>query len=104
MRQDSKIELSKRKRRMPLNRSKGLTHIRGQVSSDSLTNDCGGEGCRVYRTDIPKKRIVIDVEEEFDARGDNRKRGDRLLFYGNAGKKLADGSVYRGNDTGKDAF
>lgn len=29
------------------------------------------------------ERVVVDVEEEFDARGDNRKRADCLLFYGN---------------------
>ena len=69
-----------------MNLSKGLTHIRGQVSPDSLTNECGGERCKVYRTGIPKKRVVINVEKEFDVRGDSRKRCDRLLFYGNAGK------------------
>ena len=68
---------------MQLNLSKGLTHIQGQVSPNSITKDCGGEGCKVYRTDIPPVRVVINVEKEFDARGDNRKRCDRLLFYGN---------------------
>ena len=71
---------------MPLNLSKGLTHIRGRVSPDSLTVECGGEKCKVYRTGLPRKRVVINVEKEFDARGESRKRGDRLLFYGNAGK------------------
>ena len=71
---------------MPLNLSKGLTHIRGQVSPNSITKDCGGEGCQVYRTGLPRKRVVINVEKEFDARGERGKRGDRLLFYRNAGK------------------
>ena len=30
---------------------------------------------------------MIDVEKEFDARRDNRKRSDRLLFYGDDTKK-----------------
>ncbi|RKU15825.1 hypothetical protein C6501_06600 [Candidatus Poribacteria bacterium] len=68
---------------MRLNLSKGLTHVQEQVSPDSLTNDCGGEGCKVYRTDIPRQKIVINVEKEFDLRGDSRKRCDRLLFYRN---------------------
>ena len=68
---------------MPLNLSKGLTHIRGQVSPNSLTNLRSGEGCRVYLTDMPKERIVINVEKEFDTRGESGKRCDRLLFYGN---------------------
>ena len=74
---------------MPLNLSKGLTHIRGQVSPNSLTNKCGGEGCKVYRADIPKERVVINVEKEFDARGESGKRCDRLLFYGNKNTLVA---------------
>ncbi len=69
---------------MPLNLSKGLTHIRGQVSPNNLTVECGGEKCKVYRTGLPRKRVVINVEKEFDARRDSRKRCDRLLFYRNA--------------------
>ena len=71
---------------MPLNLSKGLTDIRGQVSPNSITNTCSGEGCPVHLVDIPGERVVIDVEKEFDARGESGKRCDRLLFYGNAGK------------------
>ena len=75
---------------MPLNLSKGLTHIREQVSPNSLTVECGGEKCKVYLTDdIPRKRVVINVEKEFDARGESRKRCDRLLFYGNKNTLVA---------------
>ena len=69
---------------MLLNLSKGFTHIQEQVSPNSITDTCSGEGCKVYLTDIPKARVIINVEEEFDARGESKKRGDRLLFYGNA--------------------
>lgn len=71
-----------------MNLNKGLTHIQGQVSQNSLTNECGGEGCRVYRTGLPRKRVVINVEREFEERGESGKRGDRLLFYGNATKTI----------------
>ena len=67
---------------MRLNLSKGLTHIREQVSPNSLTKSCSGEGCQVYLTDIPSQKVVINVEKEFDARKDDRKRSDRLMFYG----------------------
>ena len=70
-----------------MNLSEGLTQIEEQVSPNSLTNSCSGEGCQVYLTDIPKQKVVINVEKEFDARKDNRKRTDRLLFYGNDSKK-----------------
>lgn len=66
-----------------MNLSKGLTHIQGQVSPNSITKSCYENGCRAYLTDIPRQKVVINVEKEFDARGDNRKRSDRLLFYGN---------------------
>lgn len=72
---------------MPLNLSKGLTYIQEQVSPDSLTNSCSGEGCQVYLTDIPSQKVVIDVEKEFDARGESGKRCDRMLFYDNDAKK-----------------
>jgi len=72
---------------MRLNLSKGLAEIQAQVSPDSLTNSCGGEGCRVYLTDMPRQKLVIDVEKEFDTHPDNRKTCDRLLFYGNTTKK-----------------
>ena len=74
---------------MRLNLNKSLTHIQEQVSPNSLTNECGGEGCQVYRTDIPPERVVINVEKEFDARGESKKRCDRLLFYGNKNSLVA---------------
>ena len=71
---------------MQLNLSKELSNIQEQVSPDSLTRSCNEKGCRAYLTDIPRQKVVINVEKEFDARGDNRKRCDRLLFYGKVGK------------------
>jgi hypothetical protein len=72
---------------MRLNLNKNLTHIQEQVSPDNLTNSCSGEGCQVYLTDIPSQKVVIDVEKEFDARGESGKRCDRMLFYDNDAKK-----------------
>ena len=69
-----------------MNLSKGLTHVQGQVSPDSLTNECKEKGCRAYLTDIPRQKVVINLEKEFDALGKSGKRGDRLLFYKNTAK------------------
>ena len=74
---------------MPLNLSKGLTHIRERVSPTAFLSNVGGEKCKVYRTGLPRKRVVINVEKEFDARGESRKRCDRLLFYGNKNTLVA---------------
>ncbi len=70
-----------------MNLNKGLTHIREQVFPNSLTNECKEKGCQAFLTGIPRQKVVIDVEKEFDARGDNRKRCDRMLFYDNDAKK-----------------
>ena len=69
-----------------MNLNKGLTHVQGQVSPTSLTNECKEKGCRAYLTDIPRQKVVINLEKEFDTRGKSGKRGDRLLFYRNAVK------------------
>ena len=78
--------MKKRKERIQLNLNKGLTHIQEQVNPNSITNSCNENGCRAYLTDLPKQKVVINVEKEFDARGDSRKRCDRLLFYEQVGK------------------
>lgn len=66
-----------------MNLSNGLSRIQGKVSLNSITEDCGGEGCKVYRTDLPRQKVVINLEKEFDSRKDSSKRCDRLLFYKN---------------------
>lgn len=53
------------------------------MAQENLTNSCSGEGCTVHLDDIPTERVIINVEKEFDARGESGKRCDRLLFYGN---------------------
>ena len=66
-----------------MNVNKVLDSIRAQVDKENITKSCGGEGCRVYMTDVPSPRVVIDVEREFDSRKMDDKRCDRLLFYVN---------------------
>ncbi|MXV82284.1 hypothetical protein F4Z98_02835 [Candidatus Poribacteria bacterium] len=86
-----------------MNLSKELTHVREQVSPNSLTNSCSGEGCTVDLDDIPTKRVVIDVENEFDARQDNRKRCDRMLFYGNKNTFVAVPIELKGRGKGEES-
>ena len=88
---------------MPLNLSKEFTHVREQVSPNSLTHSCSGEGCQVYLTDIPNQKIVINVEKEFDARRDNRKRCDRLMFYGNKNTFVAVPIELKGRGKGEES-
>jgi hypothetical protein len=60
-----------------------LDDIRAQVNKENIIKSCSGDGCRVYMTDVPFPRVVIDVEREFDSRKMDDKRCDRLLFYVN---------------------
>ena len=86
-----------------MNLSEGLTHIQEQVSPDSLTKSCSGEGCQVYLTDIPRQKILINVEKEFDARRDNRKRCDRMLFYENKNTFVAVPIELKGRGKGEES-
>ena len=74
---------------MRLNLNKGLADIRGKVRQESLTNTnaCSEAGCTAHLDGMPTRRVVINVEKEFDLRKDNRGRCDRLLFYGHIAKK-----------------
>ena len=66
-----------------------IAKLTPMVSSDSLTNSCSGEGCTVHLDDIPTERVIINIEKEFDARGESGKRCDQMLFYGNKNTFLA---------------
>ena len=86
-----------------MNLNSGFAHIRGQVDQDSLTDSCSGERCTVHLDDIPRERVVIDVEKEFDARGDSRKRCDRLLFYRNKNTLIAVPIELKGRGKGEES-
>ena len=87
---------------MRLNLNKNLTHIQEQVSRDSLTNSCSGEGCQVYLTDIPSQKVVINVEKEFKTRRESGKRCDRLLFYENKNTFVAVPIELKGRGKGEE--
>ena len=42
--------------------SKVLDEIRERVGIENLTDSCSGRGCRVDMTDVPRDRIVVDME------------------------------------------
>ena len=61
--------------------SKVLDKIRERVGIENLTDSCSGRGCRVDMTDVPRDRIVIDVDLAFKAHQRTGKHCDRILFY-----------------------
>lgn len=72
-----------------MNEKQFVSKIREQINEDSLTTSCGDEGCKVDMTDIPRSRVIIHVENEFDFRKMTKeKRCDRLLFFINTEKRI----------------
>ena len=45
--------------------SKVLDEIRERVGIENLTDSCSGRGCRVDMTDVPRDRIVVDMDLVF---------------------------------------
>ena len=61
-----------------------LSEIREQIGENNLINSCSGRGCRVDMTDVPRERIVVNVDTAFPANQSVGKRCDRILIYGDA--------------------
>ena len=66
--------------------SEVLSEIRERFKEESLINSCGDRRCRVDMTDIPRERIVINVDSAFSADRITGKRCDQVLVYGDAAK------------------
>lgn len=58
-----------------------LAEIGKQVHEECISKSCSGDGCRVYLTDAPRNRVIINLECEFEQRKINTKRCDCVLFY-----------------------
>ena len=61
--------------------SKVLDEIRERVGIENLTDSCSGRGCRVDMTDVPRDRIVVDMDLAFKAHPKTGKHCDSILFY-----------------------
>ena len=58
-----------------------LAEIGKQVNEECLSKSCTGDGCRVYLTDVPTDRVIVNLECEFKQRKINTKRCDYVVFY-----------------------
>ena len=61
-----------------------LTEIGKQVNDECLSKSCKDKGCRVYLTDTPTDRIIVNLECEFKQLKRRTKRCDYIIFCGNA--------------------
>ena len=68
--------------------NKALADIRTTVGEENLSRSCSGDGCRVYMTDVPSSRVIVDVERVFQSRGLAGKRCDFVLFLQTARNAL----------------
>ncbi|RKU06346.1 hypothetical protein C6503_25980 [Candidatus Poribacteria bacterium] len=63
-----------------------LAEIGKQVHEECISKSCSGDGCRVYLTDTPSDRIIVNLECEFEQRKIDTKRCDYVLFCGDASR------------------
>lgn len=66
--------------------SKIFSRIRAQVGTENLSESCSRDGCRVYMTDVPSPRIVVDVDRASRTHGISGKRCDYILFFTNGAR------------------
>ena len=59
-----------------------LVEIEKQVNQECINTSCSGAGCRVYLTDVPSDRVIINLECEFERRSISTKRCDYIIFCG----------------------
>ena len=59
-----------------------LAEIKKQVNQECISNSCRGDGCRVYLTDVPSDRVIVNLQCEFEQRKISTKRCDYIIFYG----------------------
>ena len=61
--------------------SEVLATIRVQVGPDNLTRSCRSQGCRGSLEKIPDQRVLVHVDNAFEAHRIEGKRCDYLLFF-----------------------
>ena len=72
-----------------MNKSEVLDAIRLKVGAENLSSSYNREGCRVYMTDVPSPRVVVDADLAFPAHNRDGKRCDFILFlFDNKGRLL----------------
>ena len=60
--------------------SAALDGIRAKVGAKNCGKSCSRGGCRVYLTDVPTDRVIVDADKAFSAQGREGKRCDFILF------------------------
>ena len=68
--------------------SEVLNKLRSQVGAANLSNSCSRDGCQVDITDVPRSRVIIDVDKALSASTTTGKRCDYVLFFMDAENTL----------------
>ena len=58
-----------------------IREIRARVGTENLSESCSRDGCRVYMTDVPSPRIVVDVDRVSQTHEIAGRRCDYILFF-----------------------
>ena len=68
--------------------SEVLDMLRSQAGAASLSNSCSRDGCQVDMTDVPRRRVIIDMDKALSASTTAGKRCDYVLFFMDAENRL----------------
>ena len=68
--------------------SAALDDIRAKLGAENCGKSCSRGGCRVYLTDVPTDRVIVDADKAFPAHGREGKRCDFILFVDRSDEPL----------------
>ena len=62
-----------------------LDGIRADIGAENCARSCSRDKCRVSLRDVPRGRVVVDMDKAFEAHGGKGKRCDFIVFLTGAG-------------------
>lgn len=68
--------------------SEMFNEMRKLVGEENLIDSCSAAGCRVYLTNIPSDRIIVNVDRMFNELGVKGKRCDKFLLFANLNEDI----------------
>ena len=68
-----------------MNRNDVLDRIRSKVGTSNVCDACSRDKCRVFMTDVPSPRVVVDVDRAFPPGRAEGKQCDYVLFFVGSG-------------------
>ena len=65
-----------------------LDAVRANVGAENCRKSCSRSGCQVFLEDVPRDRVVVDVDKALEHDGQRDKRCEFILFVLKGGRTL----------------